>query len=134
MSGFRVPIAGAVLGAVLSVNSMVAADCSGPTFEVSEREIRPDDLLRIRGQGWGDACNDTPGPGCDPPPLGQPIQDITFVLRNRTTGDYSEVATVDADEHYGFELTITVPDISAGMYVVRDARKEAPGKRLRVLE
>jgi len=134
VSSFRVLIAGALLTAALSVNSVAAADCSDPIFEMSESEVRPGDQVRISGHAWGDACNDTPGPGCNPPHLGQPIQDITFVLRNRTTGDSLEIATVDADENYGFELALTVPDIASGKYVVRDARKEAPGKRLRVLE
>jgi hypothetical protein len=110
-----------VVGAVLSVNPLASADCGGPTLDVSERAVRAGDHLRIRGQSWGDSCNDTPGDGCsDPPPLGEPIEDITIFLQNETTRESFEVTTIDAEEDYTFEVVITVPDIPSGSYVVTD--------------
>lgn len=99
--------------AALSLGSPAAADCTGPEIDVLPARVSSEDQLTITGSGWGDACNDTPGLGCDPPPLGDPIQNIRLEL------DGVPVGTVDADDQYSFETTIEVPDLSPGRYVLR---------------
>ena len=130
----RVVMALVLVGSALSITPRAGADCSGPIFEVDDRRITAGDQLRITGSGWGDACNDTGGPGCDPPPLGEPIQDVTIMLRNKATRETVEVATVDADDEYAFEVVVEIRDIPRGRYVVTDDRNKGSfsGPPLRV--
>lgn len=70
----RFVLALAIAAATVSIYSPTAADCAAPTIDVSARKVAPGDEVVIEGYSWGDACNDTPGLGCDPPPLGEPIE------------------------------------------------------------
>ncbi|HEX2058616.1 MAG TPA: hypothetical protein VHI71_09620 [Actinomycetota bacterium] len=118
----------------LSLGAPAVADCGGPEIVVSPREAAPGDEIVIGGRGWGDACNDTTGPGCDPPPLGEPIQDIALQLKGRGDGVTVDLATVDADDEYLFETTVTVPDVPPGRYFIVDGRREGnfSGPALRI--
>lgn len=126
MARLRVLVGLSVAVAALSLGSPAVADCGGPDITVSARRLSPGDDLTITGRGWGDACNDTPGPGCDPPPLGEPIEDIRLRL---TSADASVgLATVDADDEYSIDVTLEVPEVPTGTY-----RVEAAGGGRRVV-
>ncbi len=135
MSGrSRVLAATLAAASALSIHSMATADCAAPSLEVTTKDVSPGERLLVVGHSWGDACNDTPGPGCNPPPLGEPIQDVTILLKNKSTGETVEVALVDATDEYDFEVTITIPDLPPGKYVLIDARGEGymVGRPLRI--
>lgn len=121
MARLRLLVTLAAAAALLSLGSPAGADCGGPDVDVSPRIVSPGDDLPISGHGWGDACNDTPGPGCDPPPLGDPIQDIRLVLSSSDGPASVHIMTVDADE-YLFDVTFEVPEVPPGRY-----RLEAAG-------
>ncbi len=135
MSRSRLAVAVVAAAAAVSLQSNAAADCGGPDITVSRRTVAPGDTIVIEGHSWGDACNDTPGPVCNPPPLGEPIQDIRLQLRGRTSGDTVDLAMVDAGEDYLFETTVTVPDVPPGRYEIVDARGQGyfVGRALRVV-
>lgn len=115
----RLILAVATSGVALSLGTVAAADCGGPSLQVrGASELSPGDEIVIRGGAWGDSCNDTPG-GCrDEPPLGRPLQDIRLRLRNEATLDSFDVGVVDADEDYAFEVTIRVPKVPPGTYLL----------------
>lgn len=109
-----------VAAAALSLGSPASADCAAPYVEVSRRRAAPGEDVTIEGRGWGDACNDTGGGfGCDPPPLGEPIEDVRLGLRGADGSELMDIATVDADDEYSFHTTFEVPDLPPGDYLVR---------------
>ena len=119
MARLRLLITLAAAAAVLSLGSPAGADCAAPSVEVSPRRVSPGEDLSITGRGWGDACNDTGGAGCDPPPLGDPIEDITVELRTPDGSRSVTSTTLDAGEDYMFEISAEVPDLAPGTYLVR---------------
>lgn len=82
------------------------------------RRVAPGDELAIRGHGWGDACNDTPGKGCDPPPLGEPIGRIRLQLRSVDGSEFVDLGTIDADDEYSLGTTVEVGGLPPGAYLV----------------
>ena len=104
--------------AALSLGPPAAADCTGPEITLSPRRAAPGDEVTVAGHGWGDACNDTPGPVCNPPTLGDPIQNIRLEL-DGVDLDGVDLGTFDADDEYSFETTIEVPQLTPGRYVLR---------------
>ena len=125
VGALRVSLVALALGVAFGIDPAARADCAGPTFDIRQRTLRVGEDLTIQGQGWGDACNDTDDPGCGTqPPLGDPIQDIDIVLREKGTDSTHEIATVDADTEYSFETTVVVPDVPPGRYVISDTREK----------
>ncbi|MDQ3981725.1 MAG: hypothetical protein M3271_03480, partial [Actinomycetota bacterium] len=66
------------------------------------------------------------GPGCDPPPLGEPIEDIRLTLMSVDAS--VSFATIDADDEYSIDVTLEVPEVPPGAY-----RVEAAGGGRRVV-
>lgn len=125
MKRLRLVLAVIAVGGLVSVGPSASADCAAPSLEVGVSEVAAGEPLRISGHAWGDACNDTSGPGpCNPPPLGNPIQDITLELRNKETGTRYDLATVDANEEYAFDVTVIVPQVPARRYELSDSRDQ----------
>jgi hypothetical protein len=124
------------VAAALSTGSSAAADCAAPDISAQPRTVAVGSQLSISGNAWGNACNDTPGPGCNPPPLGEPIRDIQLQLQNKETSEVFDLIALDANEAYGFETTVEVPDVPAGRYEIADARGEGywVGKSLLVTD
>lgn len=114
----RLTVALVLAGAALSLGSQAAADCAAPSVHVSPRRVVPGDELSVTGDSWGDACNDTPGPVCNPPPLGDPIEDVRLGLWAAGEGTV-HFGTLDADEEYSFDATVEVPDVPPGTYSLR---------------
>ena len=135
MPCMRLMMAVLAAAAALSVGTSAAADCASPTISISPSKVSPGDRLSINGRSWGDACNDTPGPGCNPPPLGAPIRDIHLQLKDQNTGRTLDLVTLDADEDYQIEASVVVPRVPAGRYVIVDTRMEGffTGKPLQVV-
>ena len=84
-----------------------AADCSGPTVESAPAEVGRGGELTVVGSSFGDNCYDT-----GPPPdgegfLGVPQSDVQVLVIQG--GEEILVAKGDADEGYGFEVTVVVP-------------------------
>jgi hypothetical protein len=118
MTRLRLGIALLVAGAGLSLGSPAAADCAAPFVHVSPRRVAPGEELTIEGDSWGDACNDTPGLGCDPPPLGEPIEDIRLRLRSVDGAQTVDLGAIDADDGYSLATTVEVGDLPPGVYLV----------------
>jgi hypothetical protein len=99
----RALLAAALCSVLVVIGRPVAADCGGPTIEITQREVAPGDVVT----GWGDNCYDAN----DPPPgegvLGVPIDGIEIYI---VQGD-SEwlVANGSADVNYAFEVTVVAP-------------------------
>jgi len=122
MSRLRLMMAVMAAAAALSVGGSAAADCAAPDITATPRRVSPGDRLSIQGRSWGDACNDTPGPGCNPPPLGAPMSDIHLQLKDKDTGRTLDLITLDADEDYQIEASVIVPEVPAGRYEIVDTR------------
>lgn len=118
MPRLRLAVTLFVAAAGLSLGSPASADCAAPFVHVSPRRVAPGDELTIEGESWGDACNDTPGPGCDPPPLGEPIEGIRLQMRSVHGSETVELGTVDADDEYSVATTVEVGELPSGVYVV----------------
>ena len=118
MSRVRLLVGLMVAAAGLSLGPPAAADCAAPSVGVSPRRAAPGGELTIAGRSWGDACNDTPGPGCDPPPLGEPIDDIRLQIRSVDGSESVDLGTVDADDEYSLGATVEVGDLRPGVYLV----------------
>ena len=121
--------------AALSFGSSASADCVAPDITISASSVAPGDRVSIAGNSWGDACNDTPGKGCNPPPLGDPIQDIRFELVHRASKETYPLTTVDANDDYAFTTTAEIPEVPPGRYeiAVVDGPGNFDGRRLRIL-
>jgi hypothetical protein len=118
MARLRLGVALLVAGAGLSLGSPASADCAAPFVHVSPRRVAPGEELTIEGDSWGDACNDTPGLGCDPPPLGEPIEEIRLHLRSVDGSETVDLGAIDADDEYSLKKTAGVGDLPPGVYVV----------------
>jgi hypothetical protein len=84
-----------------------AADCQGPTVQVTSSSAARGATIDVVGSGFGDNCYDT-GP---PPPgegvLGRPLQDLQVLV---VQGDTEQVvAAGDAGADYAFEVSVVVP-------------------------
>ncbi len=97
-----------LLGLLVLTTQRVAASCVGSTLSVTPTSARPGEQVTVRGQYFGDDCNDTGGSG---PVLGNAIQDIEIGI---AAPEWTLVATVDADGDYAFEVVVTVPRSASG--------------------
>lgn len=134
MGRLRLVLGLAVAAAALSLGSSASADCAAPFVEVSPKRVGPGEEITIEGRSWGDACNDTPGPGCNPPPLGEPIEDIRLLLRSVEGSKFVDLGTVDADDEYSLRMIVEVPDLPPGAYfVLASGDGNRPTARLRIV-
>jgi hypothetical protein len=103
-----------VLAALLVVSGgPAAADCIGPTIEITQREVVRGDALTITGSGWGDNCYDTGPPPAGEGVLGVPVTGISVYIVQGTVEWL--VAAGDADAEYEFDVTVVVPsDLQPG--------------------
>ena len=121
MSRLRLLVAVMAVVATMSISPWAAADCAAPDVSTSTRSASPGEEIVVVGQHWADACNDTQGPGCNPPPLGDPIQDIHLQLMNMRSGRSFPLVTVNATSDHDFEATIEIPEVPRGRYEIVDA-------------
>lgn len=103
------------------------ADCAGPSITYEAATVDRGDTVVVTGNAWGDNCYDTGPPPDGEGALGVPAEDIDLVL---VQGDREVVlATGDADDEYGFEVAVTIPDMvepGPATIVARTDRTEAP--------
>lgn len=118
MARVRLVLGLVVAAAGWSLASPASADCAAPWVDVSPRRVAFGDELTIEGHSWGDACNDTPGPGCNPPPLGRPIEDIRLQLERADGSHRVDLGAVDADDGYALRTTVGVRDLPPGAYLL----------------
>lgn len=95
-----------------------SASCIARTFTLDAADpVGRGETIEITGAGWGDNCYDTGPPPEGQGALGLPLADIHIGI---TQGDQAlEVATVDADDEYGFVVDVVVPaDLEPGAATV----------------
>ncbi|MEP1123065.1 MAG: hypothetical protein ABJH68_04145 [Ilumatobacter sp.] len=107
-----------VVGLLITTGSPAAADCSGPTIEIEQREVVSGAQLVVTGYAWGDNCYDTGAPPDGEGVLGVPIGGIDVYVVQGT--EEFLVATGAADDEYSFDVTIVIPaELTAGTAVVQ---------------
>lgn len=81
------------------------------------------DLIEVRGQGFGDGCNDIVVDGTFAgPPLGNPLRGIGLVITQ--DAQVIPLGLVDADASYSFGVRLAVPvQLQAGRATVRVERE-----------
>lgn len=103
------------------------ADCAGPSITYEAATVDRGDAVVVTGTAWGDNCYDTGPPPEGEGALGVPTDDIDLVL---VQGDREVVlASGDADDEYGFDVAVTIPDMAEpgpATIVARTDRTEAP--------
>lgn len=108
---------------VLSIVGMLAvglasappasADCSGPSMTFIPRDADRGGKVTVTGKGWGDNCYDTGPPPDGEGVLGEPLTDIEIIVVQGARE--WPVASVDADDDYGFVSQVVVPqDVAPG--------------------
>jgi hypothetical protein len=107
-----------VFGLLITTGSPAAADCSGPTIEIEQREVVRGAQLVVMGYSWGDNCYDTGVPPDGEGVLGVPIGGIDVYVVQGT--EEFLVATGAADDEYSFDVSIVIPaELTAGTAVVQ---------------
>ncbi|MFN3255413.1 MAG: hypothetical protein ACE37B_06935 [Ilumatobacter sp.] len=107
-----------VFGLLITTGSPAAADCSGPTIEIEQREVVRGAQLVVTGYAWGDNCYDTGAPPDGEGVLGVPIGGIDVYVVQGT--EEFLVATGAADDEYSFDVTIVIPaELTAGTAIVQ---------------
>jgi hypothetical protein len=107
-----------VFGLLITTGNPAAADCSGPTIEIEQREVVRGAPLAVTGYAWGDNCYDTGAPPDGEGVLGVPIGGIDVYVVQGT--EEFLVATGAADDEYSFEVTIVIPaELTAGTAIVQ---------------
>ena len=108
-----------LITAPLWIAPAASGDCAGPSIELRPKTAHAGDEVVVRGDSWGDACNDT-GVGIGPcsfsePTLGEPQENIHLFLVERG-GLRLALGEVDATESYDFETEVTIPTVAPGDY------------------
>lgn len=101
----------AVFAVGLIAASPASADCNGPSMTFTPHDVDRGGEVTVTGTGWGDNCYDAgvwpEGEGV----LGRPVNDVEIVV---IQGDMEwAIATVDADDDYGFVTRVVVPQDAA---------------------
>jgi hypothetical protein len=97
------------------------AECTAPHLSVSPHQVAVGEEIRISGTFWNDVCNDDyVDVGCEERPVvpPRPSQNVQLLLVDRDTHRGWEIAEMDADDDFGFELKTAI-DVSPGRYVVK---------------
>lgn len=84
--------------------SAASASCAAPSVDVDPSSVAAGGVVEVRGTGFGDACNDTGGPG---PVLGGAQDGIEVRLVD--TDVSTVLAQVDADCDYAFAVRVQIP-------------------------
>jgi hypothetical protein len=97
------------------------AECGAPEVSVSPGRVHTGGEITVSGTYWNDICNDTyVDVGCEERPVEppRPSQDVQVRLIDRETHRGWELAIVDANDDFAFELNAAI-DVSPGHYIVR---------------
>lgn len=110
------PLVASVLGAtvvVLSSSPVGGLSCVGPTIEHTTGTLDRGATLRVEGTWWGELDG-----SYDECTMDRPVEDITVVVVQ--DGSEHPLATVDADEDFGFVIEVPLPaDLEPGLADVR---------------
>ena len=128
----------ALITAPLWVAPPASGDCAGPSIGLRPRTVHAGERVLVRGDAWGDACNDT-GVAVGPcsfrggPPLGEPQQDIRLFLTGPRASTRLPLGVVDASESYDFETEVTIPKVEPGKYrLIARTDKAQTGEDIRI--
>jgi hypothetical protein len=106
---------------------------------VAPAEVAVGEQITVTGTFWNDVCNDDyVDVGCEERPAvpPRPSQNVRLLLVERETHRGWEIAEVDANHDFGFELKTAI-DVSPGRYLVKAKGEKSHLRavaRLRVVE